>query len=364
MNVQRRPQRILLVIALVALVLVAALLWTQRGNRPAPSMITPVADSPIATARVASDAPSSPLASPQAQAQVTVTSAQQAPSPLVGAPLTATTNVSAAAAISPVATLVLSETVTVAERAPVTVSVQVAAIPVTGEIPVYGYQVVQVYPHDPEAFTQGLQYIDDTLFEGTGLRGRSSLRRVDLATGEVLQKTDLGPEYFGEGIVVVDDRIIQLTWQSNVAFVYDRESFAQTDEFSYPTEGWGITSDGEDLIMSDGSSTLFRRDPETFAERGQIAVQADGEPVILLNELEYIAGAVWANVWQTDILAIIDPQTGNVVGWVDLTGLLDTVAGTSEADVLNGIAYDVDGDRLFVTGKFWPALFEIQLVRN
>ena len=229
------------------------------------------------------------------------------------------------------------------------------------DTPIFDYEVVETYPHDPEAYTQGLQYVDGELYEGTGLLGRSSLRRVDLATGEVLQQIELADQYFGEGIVVIDDRIYQLTWQSHVAFLYDRESFELIDEFSYPTEGWGLTYDGEALIMSDGSSTLYHRDPETFEEVAQVVVRDGNAPVNFLNELEYIDGEVWANIWQTDEVVIIDPVSGQVTARVDFSGLLPPDV-KAEADVLNGIAYDAENDRIFVTGKFWPTLFEVELV--
>lgn len=226
----------------------------------------------------------------------------------------------------------------------------------------YDYAVINVYPHDEEAFTQGLQYADGYLYEGTGLRnGRSSLRRVVLETGEVVQQINLADPYFGEGIVVLDDRIIQLTWQSRVAFVYNREDFTRTGEFQYATEGWGLTFDGEALIMSDGSNRLYFRDPDTFEVLRTVDVFDRGQRVNRLNELEYISGEVYANVWQTDYIAIIDPESGTVNGWIDLTGLLDTTAAKAP-DVLNGIAYDAEDGRLFVTGKNWPRLYEIELL--
>jgi uncharacterized repeat protein (TIGR01451 family) len=226
----------------------------------------------------------------------------------------------------------------------------------------YTYTIVSAYPHDPDAFTQGLVYEDGVLYEGTGLRGRSTLRRVVLETGEVLQSYDLPSEYFGEGITIYGDRIIQLTWQSRVGFVYDKASFELLQEFTYPTEGWGMTYDGERLIMSDGTSTLYFWDPETLEEVGQVDVYDESGPVVKLNELEYIQGEVYANIWLTDSIAKIDPQTGRVTGWIDLTGLLDPGSVTQPVNVLNGIAYDPQNDRLFVTGKLWPALFEIDLV--
>lgn len=238
----------------------------------------------------------------------------------------------------------------------------VATSTLTGDVPAYTYRVVNTYPHDRRAFTQGLVYVDGTLYEGTGLYGESSLRRVDLATGEVQQQRDLDPQYFGEGIAVVGDRIMQLTWQSNVGFVYDRGSFEPIDQWSYPTEGWGLTYDGSRLIMSDGSATLRFLDPQTFAEIARIDVADANGPVTRLNELEYINGEVWANVWQTDRIARVDPQTGRVVGWLDLTGLLSAEDRAEPVDVLNGIAYDPATERLFVTGKLWPKLFEIEVL--
>jgi glutamine cyclotransferase len=228
--------------------------------------------------------------------------------------------------------------------------------------PVYTYRIINSYPHDPEAFTQGLVIADGVLYEGTGLKGRSTLRRVDLVTGAILQSRDLATWFFGEGIAVYGDKIYQLTWQSNVGFVYDKNSFELLQQFQYPTEGWGLTHDGERLIMSDGTATLHFLDPETLTETGQVQVQYLGQPVVRLNELEYILGEVWANVWQTDNIARINPQTGQVVGWIDLSGLLRPEDMTQPVDVLNGIAYDAQTDRLFVTGKWWPKLFEIELV--
>jgi glutamine cyclotransferase len=225
----------------------------------------------------------------------------------------------------------------------------------------YTYEVVNIYPHDPGAFTQGLIYTDGVLYESTGLNGRSSLRRVALETGEVLQKRDVAEQYFAEGLTLFDNRLIQLTWQNRVGFVYDKESFEPTGTFSYTTEGWGITHDGSQLIMSDGSAMLRFLDPQTFEVQREVQVTDNGTPVVRLNELEYVNGEVWANVWQTDLVARVDPQTGRVLSWIDLSGLL-TPEERASADVLNGIAYDSAGDRLFVTGKLWPKLFEIRLI--
>lgn len=232
------------------------------------------------------------------------------------------------------------------------------------QAPVYGHTVVRTYPHDRGAFTQGLAFDNEgTLFESTGRRGQSSLRRVELSSGAVLQRHDLPPSLFGEGVTVFGDRIIQLTWQAGRAFVYDRASFDLLREFSYPTEGWGLTHDGRRLIMSDGTATLYFLHPETFAETTRLTVRDHRGPVIRLNELEYVRGEILANVWQTDRIARIDPQTGHVNSWIDLTGLLKPGDSRQPVDVLNGIAYDTRSDRLFVTGKWWPRLFEISLNR-
>jgi glutamine cyclotransferase len=228
-------------------------------------------------------------------------------------------------------------------------------------IPVHSYRVVQSYAHDPGAFTQGLVIEKGVLYESTGRYGKSSLRRVDLASGDVLQMRSLPDSLFGEGIAVWKDRIVQITWRARTGFVYDRESFDLVREFRYETEGWGLAHDGKRLIMSDGTSTLYFIDPKSFEQIGRVAVyDADG-PVALLNELEYIAGEVFANVLQSDQIARIDPRSGKVKGWIDLHGLITDEQRRVGADVLNGIAYDRSEDRLFVTGKNWPLLFEIEL---
>ena len=234
----------------------------------------------------------------------------------------------------------------------------------TVEIRRYTYEVIHVYPHDRKAFTQGLLFADGVLYEGTGLYGQSSLRKVDLESGTVLQMELLNGRYFGEGLALFDERLIQLTWRAQIGFVYDRESFALNDQFAYPTEGWGLTQDGKRLIMSDGTSTLYFLDPETFAETKQLQVHADGLPVNRLNELEWIQGEIFANIWQTDRIARIDPASGRVTGWIDLTGLLRMEDRLQGVDVLNGIAYDPATKRLFVTGKLWPKLFEIKLIEQ
>ncbi|MGA1869797.1 MAG: glutaminyl-peptide cyclotransferase [bacterium] len=229
-------------------------------------------------------------------------------------------------------------------------------------IPEYTYVVLNTYPHDPTAFTQGLVFDNGFLYEGTGLFGSSSLRKVDLATGIVLQLLELAPQYFGEGITVLGNNIIQLTWLSNVGFVYNKANFNLLQEFYYPTEGWGITHDGQNLIMSDGTSILHYLDPITFQEIRQLNVFDLNGPVTMLNELEFIQGEIYANVWLTDRIARISPITGQVVGWIDLTGLLSPADLLLPVNVLNGIAYDPLLDRIFVTGKLWPKLFEIDLI--
>lgn len=244
----------------------------------------------------------------------------------------------------------------------------------------YGYRVLNSYPHDVNAFTQGLVYQDDIFYEGTGLRGNSTLRKVDPETGEVLAGVRLPDEFFGEGVAVLDDKVYQLTWQANTGFIFDKADFQLLDQFSYPTEGWGLTHDDARLIMSDGTSTLYFLDPETLDPMGSVDVRDDQGPVVRLNELEYIDGLVYANVWQTDRIAQINPENGQVVGWIDLSGLLteddfaemnaqlnpnndpNTENWIRSGGVLNGIAYDAENDRLFVTGKLWPKLVEIELV--
>jgi len=230
-----------------------------------------------------------------------------------------------------------------------------------GQTPTYGYRIVNRYPHDPNGFTQGLVFVDGFLFESTGLRGRSSLRKVDLATGVILQFRNLPANFFGEGVTVYHNKVIQLTWRANLGFVYDKDTFKLLETFHYPTEGWGITHDGEHLIMSDGTSTLYFLHPKTYKQMGLIKVHDLKGPVSNLNELEYVQGRILANVWQTDKIAQISPETGEVVGWIDLRGLLRPEDRGDRVDVLNGIAYDHRNDRLFVTGKLWPILFEIEL---
>jgi glutaminyl-peptide cyclotransferase len=229
-------------------------------------------------------------------------------------------------------------------------------------VPVYDYEIVHVFPHDAAAFTEGLFYLNGFLYESTGLEGHSSIRKVRLRTGEVLERHEIPGHYFGEGIVNWGSRLIQLTWQSHVGFVYDLKTFKPLADFHYEGEGWALTQDGTQIFMSDGTSTLRVLNPKTLLPAGMIPVTLDGKPVERLNELEWVKGEIFANVWQTNWILRIDPRDGHVVGMVDMRGLLpaeDTVAGTT--DVLNGIAYDAQGDRLFVTGKNWPKLFEIRL---
>lgn len=245
-----------------------------------------------------------------------------------------------------------------------------AALPVRADVPVYHYEVVRSYPHSTGAFSQGLLIHDGFLYEGTGQLGRSSLSRIDLESGEILQSKRLGSRYFGEGIAVVGKHIYQLTWQSNIAFVYDVDTFDNVASHYYPTEGWGLTWDGSHLILSDGSDTLQFLDPETFQVQHKVEVRLAGSPVHNLNELEYINGEVWANVWMTNEIVRIDPSTGQVNSIVDLSGLIQqtTIGGSRAEAVLNGIAWEAgegenptDG-RLFVTGKLWGNIFEIALV--
>lgn len=228
--------------------------------------------------------------------------------------------------------------------------------------PQYGFRLVKTYPHDRNAFTQGLEYRDGFLYEGTGIVGRSALRKVKLETGQLLQSFDLPQPFFGEGITVLPQQILQLTWQSQTGFVYDKANFRVLKSFSYPGEGWGMTNDGKQIYMSDGTAQIRVWDPMTLKEIRRINVSDAGKPVNELNELEFIRGEIWANVWQTDRIARISPADGRVLGWIDLTGILPKSERTNSDAVLNGIAYDAAADRIFVTGKLWPKLFEIKVV--
>jgi glutaminyl-peptide cyclotransferase len=229
------------------------------------------------------------------------------------------------------------------------------------QAPVATYRIVKAYPHDRTAFTQGLEYVGGALYESTGQHGQSGIRKVKLETGEVVQQQPLDEKYFGEGITIWGKTLIQLTWQSETGFVYDVDTFKQARSFSYTGEGWGLTHDATRLIMSDGSAALRFLEPKSLKEIGRLAVHEGPTPIVRLNELEVVRGEVFANVWQTKRIARISLKTGEVTGWVDLTGLLDA-REEAGADVLNGIAYDATGDRLFVTGKWWPKLFEIKIV--
>ena len=228
---------------------------------------------------------------------------------------------------------------------------------------VAGFKVVAVYPHDPNAFTQGLAIAGGQLYEGTGLYGQSTIRKVDLTTGRVEKQRPINATYFGEGIAILDGHLYELTWQSGVGIVYDLATFTQQRTFQYTGEGWGLTQDGKQLILSDGSSKLRFLDPQTFAVVREIDVRDHGQPVTKLNELEYIDGEIWSNVWYDDRIARISPATGEVLGWIDLAALYPKSARGNEA-VLNGIAYDAAAKRLFVTGKNWPQLYEIEIVRR
>jgi glutamine cyclotransferase len=223
--------------------------------------------------------------------------------------------------------------------------------------------VLNTLPHDPASYTQGLIYRNGVLYEGSGLYGQSTLRQVALESGNVEKMIELPQQYFGEGITELNGRLYQLTWREGVGFVYDTETFEQLQTFSYPFEGWGLTHDGARLIISDGSPNLYFLNPESLQIVGQVAVTAENIPVPRLNELEYVEGEVWANVYQTACIARIDPASGNVVGWIDIAGILP-VADLPGSEVPNGIAYDPDGKRIFITGKLWPKLFEIAIIQK
>jgi glutaminyl-peptide cyclotransferase len=248
-------------------------------------------------------------------------------------------------------------------RLAVALAALLIAQPALAAIPTYGYRVVHAYPHDRGAFTEGLFYLDGFLYESTGLEHHSAIRKESLATGKVVLIRELAPQYFGEGIVDWRGRLIQLTWRNQIGFIYDLATFRPLGQFAYPGEGWALTQDGRQLIMSDGTPQIRFLDPVTLKEVRRITVTADGTPVQSLNEVEWVKGEILANIWMTNTIARIDPASGKVVGWIDLTGLLKPAEISGDRDdVLNGIAYDARADRLFVTGKRWPKLFQIRLV--
>lgn len=226
----------------------------------------------------------------------------------------------------------------------------------------YTYKVVHVFPHDPQAFTQGLVYHNGFLYEGTGLNGQSSLRKVALDTGKVVQHVELAPEYFGEGITIYKNEVIQITWQTQTAFVYSLDDFHLLRKFSYPGEGWGLATLGNEILLSDGSSEIRVLDPATFKEKRRIKVRDGDKAIDQLNELEVVNGEIFANIWHADRIARISPRTGRVTGWINLKGILSPIYKAGPDAVLNGIAYDAAHKRLFVTGKLWPSIFEIRVV--
>jgi glutamine cyclotransferase len=232
------------------------------------------------------------------------------------------------------------------------------------EAPTYSYKIKNSWPHDKRAYTQGLIFLEGLLWESTGQYGASSLRKVELKTGKVVKQITVPANYFAEGMTVFHNKVFQLTWQEHKGFIYDPATFQKQGEFNYTGEGWGLTHDGESLIMSDGTDRIRFLDPSTLATTRIISVTERDEPVDQLNELEYIDGEIYANIYQTDRIARIAPKTGKVLGWIDLTGLLSIKDRTGGEDVLNGIAYDEASKRLFVTGKLWPKLFEIEIVKN
>jgi glutaminyl-peptide cyclotransferase len=228
--------------------------------------------------------------------------------------------------------------------------------------PEYTFKIVHSFPHDPNAFTQGLAYRDGFLYEGTGLQGRSSLRKLRLESGELVHQVEIAPEFFGEGITLMNDEVVQITWQSQTGFIYDIKDFRLLRRFSYPGEGWGLTANGHELFMSDGTSAIRVLDGGTLAEKRRFTVHDGDTRIDQLNELEFVDGEIFANVWQTNRIARISPRNGKVVGWIDLTGLLSPMYRLPSEAVLNGIAYDSSKKRLFVTGKLWPTIFEIKLI--
>jgi len=236
-----------------------------------------------------------------------------------------------------------------------------APVDVWAALPIYGVRIVHEYPHDPGAFTEGLFYKDGFLYESTGLEGHSNIRKVALETGKVLRKHDLRPDLFGEGIVPWKGHLIQVTWRTGLGFVYDLATFKTVSTFSYSGEGWALTTDGARLILSDGTPRLRFLDPGTLKQTDDLTVTAEGAPVANLNELEWVKGEILANIWFSNYIARIDPKNGHVLGWIDLRSLAAKLGPHGDNDVLNGIAYDKAHDRLFVTGKNWPKVFEIKV---
>ena len=237
----------------------------------------------------------------------------------------------------------------------------VPALPASPVVVHYTYEVVATWPHDPQAFTQGLLFYHGSLLESTGLNGQSSLREVDWKTGRVAKQVPLATRYFAEGLTVIGDRAYQLTWRGGKGFVYDADTFRAEKEFSYDGEGWGLTTDGHELILSDGTNRIRFLDPENFKVVRTIDITTDGKPVERLNELEWVNGEIFANVWQTDEIVRIDPATGHVRGVIDFSGLVAPTDRSPQADVLNGIAYDAENDRLLVTGKRWSKIYEVRI---
>ncbi|MGH7885183.1 MAG: glutaminyl-peptide cyclotransferase [Thermodesulfobacteriota bacterium] len=229
----------------------------------------------------------------------------------------------------------------------------------------YTVNILNTYPHDNAAFTQGLVFDNGYLYESTGLHGKSSIRKVEIDSGRILMKRDLSRQFFGEGITILDDKIYQITWRSKTGFIYDKKNFNYIGSFSYQTEGWGITQDGKHLIISDGSSKLYFMDPSSYKILKILHVKTiDGKPIIYLNELEYIDNKIYSNIWQSDKIVVIDPITGIAENWIDLSPLKDGIASNEKTDVLNGIAYNPDSKTFYITGKLWPKLFEIELKSN
>jgi glutamine cyclotransferase len=248
------------------------------------------------------------------------------------------------------------------EQAPTPPAADGKQAPAPPEVTHYQYKVVRTYPHDRQSFTQGLVYQEGLIYEGTGLYGRSAILRWDLKTGNVLKKLRLPDKYFGEGITLFEDKLIELTWKSKVGFVYSKDTFTPRTQFRYPMEGWGLTHDGKRLILSDGTATLHFLDPNTYAEIGRLEVRNDGRPIRNINELEFIDGQIYANVWPSDMIVTISPKTGRITGMIDMVGLYSDPGPRDSDAVLNGIAYMPETRHLLVTGKLWPKLYEIELL--